>query len=165
MQRRCRRDEGEGFVALLSCATVRAQSGDPRLTPADVEKVAGVKGVQAVGPGAVTGAGPGLNFVTPDRHMLLMVNFGTAALYQRARAQKTMTVGGTTVPMVLYHADVPGVGDEAFDSPPGPVQYVLYVRKGANSVSLSAYMSGRPPKPLLTMAQLKQLAIVVLARM
>ncbi len=153
-----------GLVSLVPAA-MHAQSADRRLTVADVEKVSGVKGVQTVGPGAVPGAGPGLNFVGPDRHMLLMVNFGTDALYRRAREQKTMTVGGTTMPMPLYHGDVPGLGDEAFDSPPGSVQYVLYVRKGTSALSLTAYMAGRPLKPTLTMAQLKQLAAVVVSRM
>ena len=41
-----------------------------------------------------------------------------------------------TVPMPLFHAAVTGVGDEAFDSPPGPLQYVLYLKKGQKAASL-----------------------------
>src|SRR5438067_1596965 len=73
-------------------AAVAAQTADPRLTVADVEKVTGLKGLQLVAPGSVTGAGAGLSFAVPDKHM---------------------------VPFPLFHAEVPGVGDEAFDSPPG----------------------------------------------
>ena len=140
-----------------------AQGVDPRLTIPDVEKVTGLKGIQTVRPGSVTGAGPGLNFVGPDKKMLLMVNFGTADLYNRAKAQKEMTVGGMTMPMPLFHAAVPGIGDEAFDSPPGNMQYVLYLRKGQKAASLTTYISAG--KPLLTMAQLKQLGAIVASRL
>jgi hypothetical protein len=137
-----------------------AQAADPRLTVADVEKVTGLKGLQLVAPGSVPGAGAGLNFATADKKMILMVNFGPAALYSRAKAQKE----SHGVPMPLFHADVPGVGDEAFDSPPGPLQYVLYVRKGGNAASFTAYFVP-PNKATLTMDQLKQIAKVAASRM
>jgi hypothetical protein len=148
-------------IALACLATgLAAQASDPRLTVADVEKATGLKGVQLVAPGSVTGAGAGLNFATADKHMVLMVNFGPAALYQRAKAQKEYA----GVPMPLFHADVPGIGDEAFDSPPGPLQYVLYVRKGANAASFTAYFVSRT-KATLTMEQLKAIARIAVARM
>jgi hypothetical protein len=78
-----------GLMVALSAA-LAAQTADPRLTVADVEKVTGLKGVQLVSPGSVTGAGAGLNFAGPGKHMVLMVNFGPAALYQRAKDQKTV---------------------------------------------------------------------------
>jgi len=149
------------FLALA--AALSAQTPDPRLTPADVEAVAKAP-VHQIGPAAVPGAGPGLNFVTADNRMLLMVNFGTDALYTRAKAQKEMTMGGMTVPMVLFHAAVPGIGDEAFDSPPGPVQYVIYLRKGTKAASVTTYLE-KGTKPRLTMDQLKALAKVVAARL
>jgi len=151
-----------GIICTLAIVTApaRAQTGDARLTVADVEKVTGLKGVQLVAPGSITGAGAGLNFATADKHMLLMVNFGPAALYQRAKQQKTYA----GVPMPLFHADVPGIGDEAFDSPPGPMQYVLYLRKGANAASFTAFfVSGN--KATLTMDQLKALAKTAASRM
>src|SRR5262249_32121321 len=110
------------FVGLVYISHARAQTPDPRLTTADVEKISGIKGIHQVAPGSVAGAGPGLNFAGPDKKMVLMVNFGPAALYQSA---KTKTIPGTNVP--LFRDDVRGIGDEAFDSPPGPLQYVLYV--------------------------------------
>ena len=146
-------------VVLLG-ATLRAQQPDPRLTAADVEKVTGIKGMQIVGRGAVPGAGPGLNFSGPDKHMVLMVNFGTADLYRRAKDRKP--VAGMPA---LFHAAVPGVGDEAFDSPQGPTQYVLYVRKGDKAASFTAYFIARTQKTTLTMDQLKQLAAIAVARM
>ena len=152
-----------GFVAIAIASllvTLRAQSSDPRLTVGDVEKVTGMKNLQLLAPGAVPGAGAGLNFATAERKMILMVNFGPAALYSRAKAQKEYA----GLPMVLFHAAVPGVGDEAFDSPPGPLQYVLYVRKGANAASFTAYYVS-PNKATLTMDQLKQIAKVAVTRM
>ena len=145
-------------------ARLTAQTADPRLTVADVEKVTGLQGIQMVPPMSVPGAGGGLNFASADKHMVVMVNFGPADLYRRAKAQTEMKVAGQTIPMPLFHADVPGVGDEAFDSPPGAQQYVLYVRKGTQAISLTTYVRiGRPP--VLTMAQLKQLAAIVVSRM
>lgn len=145
-----------GVVAIA----LALQASDPRLSVADVEKVTGLTGLQLVAPGSVTGAGAGLNFATADKHMVLMVNFGPAALYQRAKDQKTYA----GVPMPLFHAAVPAIGDEAFDSPPGPMQYVLYVKKGANAASFTAYFVG-PNKATLTMEQLKAIAKIVASRM
>jgi len=154
------------LVALASTTIVMGQGVDPRLTVSDVEKVTGIKGLQVVAPGAVTGAGAGLNFAGSDRKMVLMVNFGTADLYQRAKAQQDLKVGGMTVPMPLFHAAVPGIGDEAFDSPPGPLQYVLYLRKGQKAASLTTYLTDpRGSKAVLTMAQLRQLCAIVAARL
>lgn len=144
----------------LFAALLFLQAADPRLTVADVEKVTGIKGLQLAAPGSIPGAGPGLNFATADKKLILMVNFGPAALYTRAKNQKEYH----GMPMPLFHADVPGVGDEAFDSPPGPLQYVLYVHKGANAASFTAYFVP-PNKATLTMDQLKQVAKVAASRM
>ena len=127
-------------------------------------KVTGLTGLQLLPPGSVPGAGPGLNFAGPGKRMVLMVNFGTADLYSRAKAQKEMTVGGMTFPMPLFHALVPGVGDEAFDSPPGPSQYVLYLRKGNKAASLTTYLE-KGLKPILTIDQLKQLGVIAAGRL
>jgi hypothetical protein len=150
-------------VCLAGWAGLRAQA-DPRLTVQDIERVTGLKGVQPAKPGAA-GAGPGLNFAGADGKMVLMVNFGTADLYRRARAQTEMKIGSTTMPMPLFHAALPGIGDEAFDSPPGDVQYVIYLRKGQKSASLSTYFASGGKKTILTLDQLKQLAGIVAGRL
>jgi hypothetical protein len=136
------------------------QTADPRLTVADVEKVTGLKGIQLVTPGSIPGAGAGLNFASADKHMILMVHSGPGDLYARAKAQKTYA----GVPMPLFHADVAGIGDEAFDSPPGALQYVLYVRKATTALSFTAYYVSAT-KATLTMDQLKQLAKIAVSRM
>ncbi|HZP48102.1 MAG TPA: hypothetical protein VFB07_06200 [Vicinamibacterales bacterium] len=144
----------------LLAALLLLQTADPRVTVADVEKATGLKGVQLVAAGSATGAGGGLNFATADRKMILMVNFGPAALYMRAKAQKEYH--GMAMP--LFHADVAGVGHEAFDSPPGPFQYVLYVRKGNAAASFTAYVTGAN-KATLTMEQIEAIARVAASRM
>jgi hypothetical protein len=73
-----------------------------------------------------------------------------------------MKVGGQTFPMPLFHAAVAGLGDEAFDSPPGPTQYILYVRKGNQAISVTTYIQAG--KPVLTMAQLKAVAAIAVSR-
>jgi hypothetical protein len=97
--------------------------------------------------------------------MLLMVTFGTDALYARAKAQKDMKMGNTTMPMVLFHAAVPGIGDEAFDSPPGALQYVIYLRKGAKAASVTTYFERNGRTTRLTMEQLKAIAKIVAERL
>ena len=159
------------LLTLTSPAAASAQppGADPRLTIADVEKVSGLKGIQLVPRMSQPGAGGNLNFVDASKHLVLMVNVGTADLYRHAREQKELKVGNTVIPMTLYHADVTGLGDEAFDSPPGSLQYVLYIRKGNQAVSMSTYFrSGgnpRSPTSVLTMEQLKQLAAIVVSRL
>ena len=153
------------IVVLVLGASLAAQTPDPRMTVADVEKATGIQGVHLVAPQSQPGAGPGLDFVGPDNKLILMVNFGTDALYRRAHDQKEMKIGSTTTPMVLFHADVPGIGDEAFDSPPGPVQYVIYLRKGTKAASLTTYFDASGKKTRLTMEQLKALARIAADRL
>ena len=155
------------LVALFALSTlaIGAQAPDPRLTVADVEQATATKPVHLVGPGALPGAGSGLNFATADNRMLLMVNFGTDALYKRAKEQKEQTIGGMKLPMVLYHTDVKGIGDEAFDSPLGPMQYVLYLRKGTKAASVTTYIDPATKKPRVTMEQIKAVGKIVASRM
>jgi hypothetical protein len=160
------------LLTLTSPTTAADQQpadADRRLTVPDVEKVSGLKGIQLVPRMSQAGAGGALNFADSDKHLVLMVNFGTADLYRHAREQKELKVGDTMIPMALYHADVKGLGDEAFDSPPGSLQYVLYIRKGNQAVSITTYVrSGgnvRTLTSMLTMEQLKQLAAIVVSRL
>lgn len=147
------------LAVILLAAASAAQAPSSALTVADVERVTGLKGVHVVAPGSQPGAGPGLDFAGPDDKLIVMVNVGPAALYQRARDQKELDAGGTKVPMVLFHAAVPGVGDEAFDSSPGGMQYVIYLRKGTQAATVSTFL--HQGKPALTMAQLTALAKIV----
>jgi hypothetical protein len=167
LQRSSRRSRGIAAMlsALLLGAAPFARGDDPRLTIAEVERVSGIKGLQILAPAAVPGAGPGLNFAGPDKKMVLMVNFGTADLYQHAKNQQELKTGGMTIPMPLFHAALPGIGDEAFDSPPGPLQYVIYLRKGQQAASLTTYFTRGGKTTVLSLDQLKQLAAIVASRL
>lgn len=151
-------------LGVLLAPAAWAQAPDPRITVADVEAVAKLP-VHVVAAGKAVGAGPGVNFATADDKMLLMVVFGDASLYERAKAQKGMKMGNTTMPMVLFHAAVPGIGDEAFDSPPGPLQYVIYLRKGAKAASVTTYFERNGRATRLTLDQVKAIAKVVAGRL
>ena len=76
-------------------------------------------------------------------------------------------MSGIEIEPKLFHAAVAGVGDEAFDSPDGKLQYALYVRKGQSAFGLIANLttSARGDKPTVTLDQLKALAAIVLSRM
>jgi hypothetical protein len=148
---------------LLFGAVVAAQTSDKRLTVADVEKICGLSGVKTVARGSQTGAGGDLNFAGPDGKLVLMINFGDQQLYNKARNQKEIRMGDKTYPMELFAHSVTGLGDEAFASPPGPVQYVIYARKGNNAISVSTYFPAAG-KPVLSEAQLKQVALIIFSR-
>ena len=150
-------------LGMLLAPAVLAQAPDPRITAADVEAIAKLP-VHVVATGKAVGAGPGVNFATADGKMLLMVVFGDSALYERAKAQKEMKMGNTTMPMVLFHAAVPGIGDEAFDSPPGAVQYIIYLRKGAKAASVTTYFERNGKTTRLTIDQVQSIAKVVASR-
>ncbi|HEX5438628.1 MAG TPA: hypothetical protein VFW98_15860 [Gemmatimonadaceae bacterium] len=137
------------------------------LTPADVAKITGLGGIHLVPRGSAAGAGGDLNFAQQDGTLVLMVNIGTAEQYRHARAQKEITVGGKSYPMPLFNADVPGIGDEAFNAPPGGPLTALYVRKGDRGLSFTTYYAGTGPdmKPILTQAELGQLARLAISRM
>lgn len=142
------------FAGVGLVARAQAPAPDPRLTVADVEKGSGLSGVKQVAPGSMTGAGGDLNFVGPDGQLILMVKFATASLYDATKKNQT-----------VFHAVVPDIGDEAFDAPPGAMQYVLYVKKGTKAVSVTSFIStSRPYAPKLTLDQLKAIARVVLTR-
>jgi hypothetical protein len=69
-----------------------------------------------------------------------------------------MAIQGKDVPMVLFHAAVAGVGDEAFDSPPGSTQWLLYAKKGRQAFSLGTFLAhGRTPRvpmdPMIALAK------------
>jgi len=154
-------------LGLALTAALAAQGAyDKLITIADVEKATGLTGVKTVPNGSQTGAGGMLNFVNASGKLVLSVNFGDAQLYKKARETKEMEVGGTKYPMVLFAHDIPGLGDEAFASPPGPVQYAIYARKGNHALTVNTFYpgAGEHVKPLLTEAQLKAIAQLIFSR-
>ncbi|HWF84595.1 MAG TPA: hypothetical protein VG222_07110 [Vicinamibacterales bacterium] len=159
---------GRTLAAVLALtATIAAQGAyDKLLTIADVEKVAGMTGVRTVPNGSQAGAGGMLNFARGDGKLILMVNFGDAQLYRKARDTKEIEIGGKKYPNMLFAHDVPGLGDEAFASPPGRDQFAIYARKGSKAITVSTYYPGvgEGVKPVLTEAQLKAIAQLIFSR-
>lgn len=147
------------IAAALSCMAASLSAAGPadvRLTVEDVQQITHLTPLHLVMPRELPGAGPGLNFATADNKLVLMVNAGDAAQYARAKEQKT--------PVPLFHAAVPGIGDEAFDAPSGSLQYVIYLRKGANSASITTYLD-RGMTPRIPRAQLEAIAKLVASRL
>jgi hypothetical protein len=63
-----------------------------------------------------------------------------------------------------FNADVPGIGDDAYDGPAGvAVPYILTFRKGDSAATLQSSMD-EPNKPLINPAQLRELARIVVSR-
>jgi hypothetical protein len=153
-------------VAALTAIVAAQGPYDKLLTAADVEKVAGVTGVKTVPNGSQVGAGGMLNFVNSSGKLILAASFGDGQLYRKARDTKEIEIAGKKYPNLLFAHNVPGIGDEAFASPPGPVQYIIYARKGDLGIAVNTFYPGvgEHVKPLLTEAQLKTIAQLIFTR-
>lgn len=124
------------------------------LTVADVTKVTGIQGVKLVDKDPSKGAGGDLNFATADGNMLLLlVVTEEASAFEEWKRISVAPIGG--------------VGDEAFSGPKGvPEPYNVYVRSKNQFFSLASFLDGQGQmKPLLTIAQLTELAKIVVSRL
>jgi hypothetical protein len=121
---------------------------DKYLTPADVEKVTGLKGLtQKV-------AGRELTFSEGTR-LVLNVRFQGAKAYRLNRETPDYVQG-----------EVAGVGEAAFSGPAGNLQYVLIFRNKDFCVRLYTYIDkSDPAKTVLTMDQLIALGKIIASRM
>jgi hypothetical protein len=81
----------------------------------------------------------------------VQVNVTAAAAYDNAARMKE-----------LVARSVPNVGDAAFVGPPGPMQYVLYAKKGSGSITVNAFLHNG--KPSLTEAQIVEIGRLILSR-
>jgi hypothetical protein len=154
-------------VLLLLLAAPRLLAGPPAVTPADIEQATGLHGVHLVPP-TTTGAVPGRdNYADSGGKIVLWFHGFNGVGFGRAKAQPAKMMSGIEIEPKLFHAALVGLGDEAFDSPDGKLQYALYVRKGDAAFGLIANIttSARGDRPTVTMDQLKALAKIVLSRM
>jgi hypothetical protein len=146
----------------LACAIVTAAPAT--VTPADIEKATGLKGVHLV-PATAPGSVPGRdNYADASGKVVLWFQPIPGPLFARAKATPAKTMSGIEVEPKLFHAAVPGLGDEAFDSPDGKQQHAVYVRKGDSGFGLISNLD-RAGKPVISMEQLKALAKTILPRM
>lgn len=142
--------------ALVLFIVGAAMAASQVITPSDVEKVSGIKGIKTIPKNPAAGAGGDLNFARADGTIVLMVMDRDKAYLGEVKAQKGS-----------FNAPVTGVGEEAYDGPGfGKVRYILAFRKGNRSVTLSSFMDLKAGgKPFFSQDQLKDLAKVALSRM
>ena len=104
----------------------------------------------------VIGAGGDLNFSLQDNAMILTVAIQGSSMYEGWKGEEG-----------FFHADVPGIGDEAFNGPSfGKYRYVLIFRKGKTAVSLSSFFNMQAQgEPYLNQEKLQALAKIMISRM
>jgi hypothetical protein len=156
---------GLTLIALLTARPVAQGAPGTLLAASDIERLAALHGVQAVARASHPAAIGDLNFSLDDGSMLLVVNFFDATAFSKKPI--VSKVGNDTITTDLFHADVPSVGDDAFDGPPDGVQFLLYVRKGTKAFSMVTFSQGLGAQRhvLLTQPQLREIAKTIVARM
>lgn len=126
------------------------------LTPDDVEKIIGIQGLKLIPRDPVIGAGGDLNFAKDGNDLVLIVSIQNASMYTQWKNEEG-----------FFHADVSGIGDEAFEGPDfGEYRYILIFRKGKNAVSMSSFIDmDAGGKPYLNQDQLQELAKIMTSRL
>ena len=139
---------------LLAAATTPAQkpAGD-YITIQDMEKVTGLTGLKVAPSDPSKGAGGDHNFADSAGNLVLMTQkMSGRTMYEGNKKMKSYVKG-----------PVPGVGDEAFNGPPGDYPYFLFFLKGDTSVSLATYF-GKGGKTRISMEKLIELAKLIASR-
>jgi hypothetical protein len=150
-------------VAAAALTMTVAIAAPGSVTPADIEKATGLKGVHLV-PETARGSVPGRdNYADASGKVVLWFQSIPGPLFARAKAQPARMMSGIEVEPKLFHASVAGLGDEAFDSPDGKTPHAIYVRKGDRAFALISNVDATG-KPVVSMEQLKALAKMVIAR-
>jgi len=158
---------GRLLVLALLAAAPDPTARRPSVAPVDVELATGLRGIHLVPP-TTLGAVPGRdNYADGSGRIVLWFQDLNVVGFGRAKTQPARTMNGIEIEPKLFHAAVAGLGDEAFDSPAGKLQYALYVRKGQDAFGLISNITASPrgDRPAVTMDQLKMLAVAVVSRM
>lgn len=146
------------FCALFVYSLCYAFPEDPEklLTTNDVEKVTGRTGVKLIPKNPMKGAGGDLNFALADETILVIAAVQKAEMYETWKEQEG-----------FFHADVSGIGDEAFEGPSiGKARYILIFKKGETAISLSSFFNMREGgDPFLSQEQLRELAKIMVSRL
>jgi len=126
------------------------------LTAEDVEKVTAIQGVKLIPRNATMGASGDLNFALKDDTLLLTVTIQDSSMYKKWKNEEG-----------FFHADVPGIGDEAFAGPSfGEDHYILIFREGKKAVSVLSFFNPKAGgKPFLSQEQLRGLAKIMISRL
>ena len=103
-----------------------------------------------------TGNGGKVNYTSADGTLILMGDFGDGALFDSKK--------GT----LNYREALSGLGDDAFVGPPKGLTDTLYIvgfKKGNRAGVINTYFKpGKTREVLLTMDQLKALAVIAMSR-
>ncbi|MBI5232019.1 MAG: hypothetical protein HY876_07635 [Coriobacteriales bacterium] len=124
------------------------------LTPADVKKASGVS-VKLAKPNPEKGAAGDLNFVDGSGRLIVMANFGDKAWFDA-------NTGGPN-----YREPLAGVGEAAFTGPSADVSNKVYqvgALKGDTAVLLTSFFQEKGGDPILSQAELAELAKAVVSR-
>lgn len=124
------------------------------LTVKDVEQVSALAGIKLVPRDPKIGAGGHLNFATADGKLLTMLVIADMDIFNQWK----------TGPNYVQQA-VTGVGDEAYLAPKGRDPYIIFFRKGNKVASISSFLNETTAKPYFSIAQLTELAKIVVPRM
>lgn len=135
-----------GYVAPAAGSATSQQM----LTAEDVAEVSGLEGVHLVPRNPQVGAGGDLNFALEGGQLVVLANIQDGRYFEQMRSS---TAG-----------PVSGIGDEALEGPERGPRHMLVFRKGDRAVALSSFMD-QTGEPLLTQAQLRELASIIDRRM
>ncbi len=149
-------------VLALVCVvpTVRGQASpyEQYLTVADVEKAGSLSGIKLVPYDPSKGAGGSLNFGLADGTVVLIASFQTLN-------PKDYDSYKNQIKPYIRKA-VEGIGEDAFDGPPGNYPYFITFRKGNWVVSISTFFNpAESGKTYLSMDQLAGLCKTVAGRL
>lgn len=123
------------------------------LTVSDVESVSGLRNINLVEKGSITGAGGNLNFAYNNKMFVMVIIAGMDEFNE----WKTMEGFASEK---IYE-----IGDEAYSAPGGKTQYVVFFRKGNQVVSISSFLDSETLNPYLSIEQLGKLAKIIVSRM
>lgn len=143
-----------GGLALIA----QTEIYDKYLTAADVEKAGGLSGIEKIPYDPSKGAGGTLNFGLADDKPVVIATMMTVRPgdYQKYKDQSKKYIRGP----------VAGIGEDAYDGPPGPVQYFIGFKKGTWYVQISTFFNMEAGgQTYLSMDQLKALCQVIAGRM
>jgi hypothetical protein len=146
------------FVVNISSISVfAADSPNAKLLPlADAAKVTGIQGLKIVSKDPGKQMIGDVNFVKPDGKRILSLVFETVDVKAYAQAKQSSSFKSA------YSGPVKGIGDEAYDGPPKMAPFILTVRKGTHLVTISTELNYETMEPLLTQAQLKKIAAIII---
>jgi hypothetical protein len=150
------------LAAVVACGMICVLAGkapagqfDNIISPADVEKVTGLRGIKQVPRDQTSKFKNGdLNFVAADRP-ILMIEFRPVFVFDAMKADSG-----------YFKKSVPGLAEEAFTSPAFDPQFSVNLRKGRYVAVITTHIDEKDKKrTVLSLDHLISLAKLVASRM